>query len=331
MAHRILKAFVVLLAAILLAGCAPTPTPIPTKAPPPPTPRATQPPPTPAGAVVVLTPVEMTKKKIEYKAGWAEVVIQFIAENRGGIPFQGEYPLKATVKVREGFTYEATIRGRDLWDLKYNWGRTPIIPPGFRILTPQYAADIGENTTPTSMVFKEFGEVSLANVIAKPGFPTDLPASNLSQVPDAINLPGVARLAVEGFSPKKNVEFPTAIGTSRGDAAFMNVTFQNLNVGQNQELKIQNVAFLDGNGVVKRWDGTVLSPDGKCSDAASGVAFVGLAGTNWPFAAGPGQTRKSQLCIRLGAVENDVALSPNKLKVLLWVNDQNWRVYDTGF
>jgi murein DD-endopeptidase MepM/ murein hydrolase activator NlpD len=286
--------------------------------------------------IIVLIPLQVTKEKIDYKEGWARVTLQFVAENQGGKPFMGEWPSIGALKVKEGFTYEARMGGLTPWGTvdteNYNFGSIPVIPPRFRILTPPYVAEIAETTTPATITFEQFGEFNVESLASAPIFPTDLAESDFNQTPETIEIPGIARLTVQGFSPATSVEFSNPpFGNVLGEAAFMNITFENLNIGQDQELQIKSIAFLDGNGVVKQWDGTILYPGGLCDAGNRGEWGVGRAGTRWPFIAGPGQTRESQLCIRIGQVENQSTLSLNNLKVLLWINDEVWRVYDTGF
>jgi len=59
--------------------------------------------------------VEVTVKKSESRAGWADVVIRFVAENRGEKPFMGSWPYVGTLKVKEGntakFAFDLTSRG----------------------------------------------------------------------------------------------------------------------------------------------------------------------------------------------------------------------------
>lgn len=286
-------------------------------------------PPTPSYAVVELVAMEITRSPSYKGAGWSDITIQFAAENGGGKPYRGMWPYEGTVNVAEGFTYPLERQG---WagrpDARNEVANYMLVPPGFRVLGPLYVATVAETTHPVSVRFESIldylsGEFNIENPVGNLVFPTDLTAGELNTTPDTIELPGVARITVEGFSPETTFGFDYG---SSNISAFMQVTFQNLNIGQEQSLEVEDMAFFDGNGVVERWNGRVAI-EGSCQAALSPY----LGGRDWPFKAGPGQTSTSTICIRLGEPSARGVLSSHNLKVLLWVNEDVWRIYDTGF
>lgn len=295
--------------------------------------------PTVPDAKIVYVPIEIRVLKSESRPGWSDVTIQLVAENRGGKPYEGEWPRSGTVTVAEGFTYPATIGGFAPWgglSEGNNFGLKPILAPGFRVLAPPYETSIADTTHLKSLVFETGDEINLEKTSVTPTFPNDAPLSRLAPLPDVIEVPKVARLTIDSFSPPTAIPFLNpGWGDVPGEAAFLNVSYQNLNIGQDQELPIKRIAFFDGRGIVKPWDSTVLFENKLCQAGNTGLGFISLVDTNWPFIAGPGQSRQSQLCIRLGKEEGTYSLGPvlsaENLKVLVWVDDETWRIYSMSY
>lgn len=142
MLHRILKVFAILLAAILVAGCASSPTPAPTQQPPTAAPRATTPSPTqvPATPKAKLLAYNYTLK--DAGDGWNNGTLQLAFGNVSKELVGGEKIVLTggNVETQEGKTYPVKLYyydpgglGANIETQNIDFSELPkVVPPNFR-------------------------------------------------------------------------------------------------------------------------------------------------------------------------------------------------------